>query len=640
MAKKVLSIVLAVVMLMSVLVVGASAAVTDYQLGVKRILLGGIEKLSANEATWRTKIASYEEKDPGIVARNLAYWDQEVQDAYAAASATASTSKQWKDLFNLMREGVVNDTFAEGDLDDFYPAHRNHTSVSYKYEVTKVIDGTTGTERESVAYAQPGDQVIVTVSVKTDFIANLFGVGLIYEFNNVTLDEATGVTCLLGDPWVQSGSTQPNYGMVGSNDYRSWQWPTSMRGNTNGEFDTYKMVKVIFKTDLAQYESYPLAYQFDEYTPAFEFPFIINDDATDGATISFFNVDKSSQQIEDLEMYESSGKSETVLNEAYRAISPLKLNDNDTALIRPDACAIYDQNWTFENATLTIGEEPVATPADYTELDAAIGAFDAVTNAADYTAATWAAYAGAAAAGKAVDRELTADDQKTVDDAADAITAAATALKKNEVKSAVVMGNPVIGANAIVNVTVDGAPSKLTFKNGDNTLTFTENNADITNNADGTQTWAVSVFADTESATYEVYAKYANVTENAVTVTVNATAGLDLNIYDITVYDMYPENKNGGTIIKGRHTIEIVTGKDVYKIQFVDTKGTIESGSTFTYSPVHNNCEVVENADGTLTWTISHAFGPMGQWSMPIRTRAESTTFATTGYALTAKVVY
>ncbi len=637
MAKKVLSIVLAVVMLMSVLVVGASAAVTDYQLGVKRILLGGIEKLSANEATWRTKIASYESQDPDIVARNLAYWDKEVQDAYAAASTTA----QWKALYNLMREGVVNDIYAEGDLDDFYPAHRLHTSVGYKYEVTKVIDGTTGEERESVAYAQPGDQVIVTVSVKTDFIANLFGVGLIYEFNNVTFDEDTGVTCLLGDPWVQSGSTQPNYGIVGSNDYRSWQWPTSMRGNKNGEFDTYKMVKAIFKTDLAQYESYDLAYQFDDYTPAFEFPFIINDDAADGVTINFFNVEKSSQQIEDLEMYESSGKSETVLNEAYRTISPLRLDLKDASLVRPDACAIYDQNWTFENATLTIGEEPTAEPADYTELDAAINAFDAeAANEADYTAATWAAYAAAAAEGKEVSRDLTTDDQKTVDDAADAITAAAADLAKNEVKSAVVDGATAIGSEAKVKVTVDGAPSKLTLKKDNDTITITAQNATITNNDDGTQTWEFGVFADSESATYEVYAKYANVTENPVSLTIKATSDIDLNVYGITVYDMYPENKNGGTVIKGRHIVEIVTGKDVFKIQFVDPAGKIESGSTYTYSPVHNNCEVVENADGTLTWTINHAFGPMGSWSMPIRTRAESTTFATTGEFLTARVVY
>lgn len=629
MAKKILSTVLAIVMLMSILAVGASAiSFKDYELGVNCILCGALES-NGSEAGWKTKLAGYLAKDPDIIERNLAFWDDDIIDEYHAASTTA----QWKALYNKMREGV--DSY-DGPLDDYYPLYRytaaDKAAVDVKYEVTSVLDDTL-TAREGLDVVKPGDTVMVTVSVKSNFLIYSLDLGVIYEYNNVEFNSDIGVSTYLGDNWEQTGSDNPNYGCPGY-DARDLIWPASMRDNANGEYDTYKLAKVSYST---KGSAAVAAEEFDTFTPVFVFPFKVLEGVDDGTVLNFFNVEDASFSIDNLEIYEVEYGGEAAFVSAYRSISPV-------IRANPDGTAHFDHEWTFENTSITVGEAAPVLPADYDALDAAIAEFDANTDAADYTAASWAAYADAAADANAVDRDLTADDQQIIDDATAALTGAKNALVKNEVKSATVAGSPVIGSNATVNVVVDGEPSLLRFVKSDDTfLTFASDseNVTITNNSDGTQTWAVKVFADSESATYEVFAKYANFTDNGVTVTINATEGLDLSIHSIIVKDMYPNNMNGGTVTKGKHTIIITTSTDVSKIQFVDPMGTIEAGSTFTYEPknVAGNCKY-EDKDGERTWTITHSFGPMGEWSMPIRTRAESTTFITTDTNLTARVVY
>lgn len=625
MTKKILSIVLAVVMLMGVLAVGASAKITDYELAVNRVILGGIEKMSQAEATWQTKINGYLTKDPDIITRNLAYWSDEIIADYNAAS----TSTDWKNLYNKMIEG--EEIYDGTDLTGFYPsARRGKETIAYKYEVIAVTDAN-GVERENLSYAQAGDKITLRTYIKSNFLAFNIDVGVIYEFGKVTFDEDEGITQLFGGAWAQVGNDLSDYGMVGTKDYRAYRWPVSLRNQD--AYNTYKMAKAEYATDVTM-TSYPLAEKFDEYTPIADFHFIVNNGIEDGTTINFFNVEDSSAMISELETYDTHG--ETVLVRADRALSSVCAHE------KPDGYAHFDHIWTFENATLTAGEEPVAVPADYTALEAAINAFDAAANEADYTAATWAAYADAAAEGKAVPADLLADDQDIIDDAAAAITAAAGALAKNEVKSAAVVGNPVIGANATVNVKVDGAPSKIVLNDGTDTLSFTAQNAIVNDNGDGTQTWTIEVFADSESKDYDVYAKYANLTETPVSFTLTASPAseFDLSIHSIIIPDMYPDALNGGSIIKGKHTIIIKTSTDVCKIQFVDPKGTIESGSTYTYDVKNSagNCSYTDE-NGERTWTITHSFN-LGTWSLPIRTRAESTTFATTGDAITARVVY
>lgn len=633
MSKKVLSIVLSVVMLMSVCVVGASAAITNYENAVKWTLVCGDLGKSKTDAQMAQAIAEYEAADPEVWERNLYFWDQEIIDAYH----NASTNTEWKALYNEMRGSwreapscvdLNGKKIPSDELVDFYPAHLDNSKGTV--EITYSTD---------VDYAKPGDVITVTLSAKTNFYFNAFQSGIIYdktklEFiegsSNVFEDEANG--------WQAAGSEIPDYGITNTGtDQRSFSWPIQWRENKNGEYDKWGMVKRGAKSDLvaATRGECPFCIILPQSTPMFSFQFKVKDGVADGEKLDFFSVENTYRTINELVFYESIG-TVPVLNEIYRNTSPS---------IKGHPCDVseYDYTWTFNKATVTVGEEPTSELADYTALDAAIAAFDD-TNAADYTAATWNAYADAVKAGQNVSRDLLSEDQAIVDVAAKAITDAKAALAKNAVKSAVVAGTPVIGANATVKVTVDGAPALLRFKNGENFLTFNADSEDVTvtDNGDGTQTWAVKVFADAESTTYEVYAKYANYTDDYKTVTINATAGLDLSIHSIVIPDMYPDAANGGTIVKGKHKIIITTSTDVYKIQFVDPKGTIESGSTYTYAidNVAGNCSYVDNANGERVWTITHSFGPMGNWSMPIRTRAESTTFATTGDALTARVVY
>ena len=84
----------------------------------------------------------------------------------------------------------------------------------------------------------------------------------------------------------------------------------------------------------------------------------------------------------------------------------------------------------FSNVTSNLTVKATYTEkekADYTALDAAIEQAEALTED-DYTAATWSALQTALTAANAVDKNLYADDQATVDAAAEALTAAIEAL--------------------------------------------------------------------------------------------------------------------------------------------------------------------------------------------------------------------
>lgn len=633
MSKKVLSIVLSVVMLMSVLVVGTSAAITNYENAVKWTLVCGDYGINKTDAQIAAIVAEHEAKDPDVWERNLFFWDDEVIDAYH----NATTNADWQAVYNLMRGSwrvapscvdLRGNVIPSDTLVDFYPTHLDQSKGTV--EISYSTD---------VAYAKPGDEITVTLSAKTNFYFNGFQSGLIYD--KTKLDFIEGSSVVYEDEslgWYAAGSEIFDYGITNTGtDQRHFSWPRQYRDNANGEYDKWGMVKRAAKNDKvsAMQGLTPFCIMLEEDTPMFSFTFVVRDGVEDGTVLDFFSIEYTYRTIEELLFYESIGTCPVLHN----------LDRRNSPAIAGNPCDVpeYDYTWTFNNASVIVGEEPVEVPADYEALDAAIADFDA-TVAADYTTATWDAYANAVTAGVAVSRDLLAEDQNIIDTATAAITGAKAALVKNAVKSAEVAGTPIIGTNATVNVTVDGAPELLRLKNGDNFLSFNADSEDvvIAQNNDGTQTWTIKVFAESESVTYEVYAKYANYTEDFAEVTIAATTGLDLSIHSIVIPEMYPNAANGGVIIKGKSPIIITTSTDVYKIQFVDPKGSIASGSTYTYSAENKsgNCTYVDNENGERVWTITHAFGPIGDWSLPIRTRSESTTFATTGDAITARVVY
>ena len=614
MAKKTLSIVLAVIMLMSVLVVGSFAAESS-EMKVKKLLLGSY--VNGGVPLTDAKYNEYVSLDPTCVEDNLFFWDDEIIDAYN----NAKTEADWAALYEEMTGEDKWVRAYEGDdgyLIDYYPLHlcngKGKTVIDYATDVN---------------YAKPGDVITVTVSVTTNFSCRDCEVGIIYD--KTLMEYVADSGAVVPSSGRKLVSVNPNYGIYkGTNkDDRINLWPDSMRENKNGEYDQYGMIKVNTSYD-REYANFTYGVHFD-HTPIATAQFKVKDGVADGTELKFFSVDGTQPILADFERQESTGVTATLFK-TYRILG-------DHISVKPIECSEYDQTYTFNNATVMVGE-PAPDLADYVALDAAITDFDDAA-AADYKADLWAAYANAVDDGTNLSRELPATEQATVDAAKDAIVNAKAALLKNEVVSAAQNGTADIGQNATVNVTVDGSPANIRLV-GDSTLTFTRDDATIVANNDGTETWTIDVLAASDSADYEVYAKYANWTVDGKTLTITAGNALDLGVYSIYVDDMvYPEG-NGGVVTKGKHKVTVVTGKDVYKIQFVDTTGRIEDGCTSTYCPQGGGHFANVEPDGDkLVWTFEFAFTTYGDWSMPLRTRAITTTFSTVeNVTLDAYVIY
>lgn len=608
MAKKILSVVLAVAMLMSIFAVGSFAAV-DYQQKVEWLIVRGCGSLNA------TKLTQYKTDDEDVVTRNLQFWSDSVIEAYGKASI----QKDWQNLYELMTSEWYLDSYGD-ELEDYYPKalENKKAVVDVKYTT-------------DVTNAKPGEKITLTVSAKTNFYLKDFAGGVIYDKTKVSFVD--GSDKMVAGNFTKT-LTQAHYGLFDSGtDKRNLYWPAQYRDNKNGEYDQYEMIKIGAEVDKtkAQSGSITPSQILSDYTPIFQLEFTVKEGAT--GSVTFFTVSDCSYRVEDIDM------DVTPLFSFTRTISP-KFTDTLN-----DVCR-YDMTYNCTPATVTLGSV-TPTYADYTALDAAIKAFDEAVDAADYTPASWTAYADAVKTGKALPRDILAENQSTVTNCANAITGAKTGLAKNYIVNAEVAGTPVIGADASINVTVTGSPAfiRLAEKNTQNQKTFNRGDAVIVDNKNGTETWTVKVLAAKETTEYEVIAKYYTYAEGTKDVTVNASKDLDLTIHSIVIPDMksdragLPDKTNGGAIRYGRHDIIITTSQDVYKIQFV--AGNIAAGGTYTYCTENpsGNTSYVDKDNGERVWTISHVFA-MGEWSMPIRTRAESTTFKTTGDNLVARVLY
>lgn len=629
MAKKALSIVLAAIMLMSVLVVGSFAA-DSYEMQVKKLILGSVV---GGTTLSTTKYNQYLQSDPNVLTENLQFWDDDIITAYN----NATTEADWEDLYDLMTnddawvlaygEQYEDDDFGEGYLVDYYPIHLQNGKA--KTDVYYTADK----EYIPVDADEAGRTITVQVAVSTNFWCGGCEVGIIYDKTLMDYVADSGqIVPMDGRKYL---STNADYGITSGKNRKEYIWPASMRENENGEYDQYGMVKI--STFYDKTFDGTNATKFNK-TPIATAQFVVKEGLPAGTELKFFSVDGTQPVIADFELQETWS---ATLFKTYRMLS-------NKIEAKPIECSEYDQTYTFYPATVTVGE-PSEDLADYTYLDAAINDFDEA-NAADYKADLWDAYADAVDAGTKVARDLAADEQATVDNATAAITNAKAALVKNAVVSAAQKLTAVIGANAKVEITVDGNPEAVRLAAGDDdTLTFVRDDAfSIVENEDGTETWTVEVLASTSSKAYTATAKYANWTEEGKNVTVLATDGQDINVYAIYVEDMkWPEEegtniRNDGVISKGKHKVVVRTGKDVYKLQFVE--GSVEDGCTSTYCPVEGEAlhmaEVKEDGD-QLVWTFDYSFAVYGEIEWPIRTRAINTTFATVeGAALKGYVMY
>ena len=616
MAKKILCVVLSVVMLMGVLVVGSFAAV-DYKKETEKFIIGGLTYLGQHdfEEMPDEVYASMIAADPDIVANNLQFWADEIVDEYYAAE----TNADWQALYEKVAE-----TWLDDEWEYYIPLYRDESKaiVDVKYET-------------DVAYAKPGDTITVTVSAKTNFDACSIEIPIIFDKNVVTYTESSISTDETPVPFTKFIPNE-NYGWRSGRDDRVNQWPAELRENQNGAYDKYAIIKGCFLVDavaIAQAvnrgEDVDYGFCFDDYTPLYKAQFTVNSGVADGEVANFFSVPTANIYDVDEYLFHEDIGSFTATAAALRVASK-KIPGYDS----PDEISSWGQTFNYTPASVTIGEEVAPVEyADYTELDAAIEAYDE-TVAADYTPASWAAYEDAVDAGRTLARDILLEDQAIVDAATAAITGAE--LVKNSVVSAEVVGTPTIGADAEVKVVATGSPELIRLT-GDSTMTFDRESATIVDNGDGTETWTIAVFADTDTAEYSVYAKYVNYTESGAPLVINAFEGVDLSIHSIIIPDMYPNAENGGAILKGKHEIIIRTSKDVTWIQFVADEKRIDEGATYTYP--QNEYTRIEDGD-EYVWTLYHNFGPLGTWSMPIRTRSATTLLAKTGQTLDATVLY
>ena len=291
----------------------------------------------------------------------------------------------------------------------------------------------------------------------------------------------------------------------------------------------------------------------------------------------------------------------------------------------------YDQKLTIESTSVTVAGAEVEY-ADYTALDAAIAAFDSSVSGL-YTASTWNAYAAAVTAGSAVARDLTKDQQATVDAATKAITDAKAALVLNKIVSVNVASSAAIGSNAYVQVTANGSPKAVRLTDSDsNTLTYNREDATIITSGDN-EIWTIKVPVIAEKSEYAVFTKYGDEYDTeGLPLTIVAVEGLDLSIHSIIVPDMYPSGTyTNGKIYAGYHDVIVRTSKDVFKIQFIDPDGNTRTFDKVTWPPVEDGDEFV--------WTVKVNFY-MGNFNFGLRTRAVNTTFALTGDYITGRAVY
>jgi hypothetical protein len=602
MAKKLLSVILAVIMMFSCVAVASFAVdTTDYKYKIDHDLLAGYT--IGNYSKYGTTLI------PENITENIKYWVPEIQTAYYAAT----TNADYEALYNKMITPYNDPT--EGNIDGMYKYRDESVSHIDIKNVAYSADGTT-----PITTVSPGDTFTIKVFVTNNYWMTYLGTGFYYETANVTpvsakvnlYDATTNPTGNKG--WDDVSNL--HYGILnnGTDRRATYYWAESMR--TTEKIAKYGCVRIQSSRDP---DFVPTGFdtprKFDNFLFA-TFTFKVSDTATAGSVVNFFLTDDSFCE----NYYDYNAYCPDTVVDTMRGTSATVASQVD------DMCP-FGQSHSFTNAQVTIVNK--ATAADYTALDAAI-ADKATLTEANYTPTSWATYAAAVTAGSAVSRTLTSDDQATINTAAKAITDAKAALVSKEVISAEVVGSPVLNANATVNVTVAGSPDKLNLVDADNVSTvFTRDDATITTSGNN-EIWAIKVFASSPSKNYTVFASYGGTyfEGSSKTFTLTATQGLDLSIHSASVADM-----EDGYITAGRHTITVTTSTDVYKVQILDPNYNSTCTYSIDYTPYVDNGNV-------RTWTISYNFTPLGSMSNIFRTRAATTTFADTGSKLAATVVY
>lgn len=577
MAKKVLSIVLSVAMLLGTFAV-ASFAGDYYGYTPEEAEAEVAEKLwyvdYDADVDWKEEIdrrwltgsklydGTAEEVAPQeIIEYNLFFWDDEIIAEYNAAS---SNEDYWN-LYNKMATPeILYFTYDNGgemvtECDIFYDY-----AYAYRDESKAVMDLEIVADKE---YAKVGDTITVEVYATSNFKTGWVMGGIFYDKSVLTPIDVTVPET--ETHWIASTQTElaVTYDDDGNMtaDRRHNYWPDAMQ--TEESLNKYGVSYIYAYGDDTTYKvgEYVHGRQFDNellFTATYE----VKEGVADGTEIEFFVPDDVIAKFQD------SGNTENNMGRMYSVWNLYRVDyeglTKDTFDLVADYNSFFDHTVKANVETVTIGEEPAP-----------------------------------AVKGEIVD---------------------------------VVTSETYIGDTAVVEVEVTGTPDALRVTTPDGYQIFTRDDADITATEAG-ETWVIEIFVAEEEVACTVYADYGDLgVTDGTDFTLTGLVKKDLSIHSIEIPDMYPDAQNGGIITAGKHDIIIKTSTDVVKIQFY-----AEDGTTYTYTSWSGAGKVpYEDIDGERVWTINHSFGPFGTRSLVIRTRAAETFFAATDSTLDATVVY
>ena len=587
MAKKVLSIVLAVAMLLGTFAV-ASFAGDYYDYTPEEAEAEVAEKLwyvdydadvdwkEEIDRRWLTGSKMYDGTASAVAPQeildyNLYFWADEIIAEYNAAS---SNEDYWN-LYNKMATPeILYFTYDNGgetvtECDIFYDY-----AYEYRDESKAVMDINIVADKE---YAKAGDVITVDVYATSNFNMGWILGGIFYDKSVLKPLEIIAPETDTG--WIlNQESTQLDlavkYDADGNVtfDRRDDYWPEDMYTEEN--LNKYGVSFIYsYGDDSLGIGNYVHGRKFDNeliFTATYE----VKEGVADGTEIEFFIPDDVIAKFQEVgyaewgEQTGDLGRDQSVWN-LYRVDYPG--TTKATYDLVADFNSFYDHTVKANVETVTIGDEPVEEPA---------------------------------VKGEIVD---------------------------------VYQSEAFVGDVTEVDVEVTGSPEALHFMEANGGYKRVARETATIVEFNGNELWTVDLFVEDELLTYTVYADYGELgSTDGKEFTIVGQVKKDLSIHSIEIPDMYPDAKSGGVITAGKHDVIIKTSTDVVKIQFY-----AEDGTTYTYTSWSGAGKVpYEDVDGERVWTIPHSFGPFGYRSLTIRTRSAETFFAATDSTLDATVVY
>ncbi len=609
MTKKVLSVVLALILVFGIGSIAASAATSAADL--KALVDQLPTRYNAyfyNDETEAVILKALDAADAALASGN----QSDIDAAYALCEEAFDTAYTW--------EATIN-PFTEEDQD-----------VNVNRDESKAVADiyySTDVEGDEL---QPGDEFTVTFSLKTNFYLQVMASGFVYdrtkfEYVPDSLKSSDAIKGkLVLHPLFPYDRWEYGYGFDGVdlpadkiNPKRySETWDPNL-------FEQYAFFEAAYGID-ATASQFPI---FDEPTPIYSLKLRVKDDATVGESGKIFgNMDVSATKQNWL-----IGLYEYPLIEFHRAYG----QNIHELVAEPDG--IIKETWAVTDFDAYCGQTinfhgnmdfKIVAPGDvdYSALEAAIAEKDSFDSYA-YTEETWAAYEAAVQAGQ--DKGLKAKSQETVDSYTKAITDARDALEPfvqdSEIINIKAISEPAINTNVKLEVLVSKPVEKLRFADSDgNSLTYFNGYSrveSIVNNDDGTQTWVVTTLLKKYVEYYDVYIRDAKIwSTKSYKYRLADVLGTNGTIFSAKIVDNTEKGgfDTDGRIAYGRHDIVVETGNGVSKIQVAYL------GTTATFASYN---ATIERCGDYSVWTINLNFAKVAEGlTYDFYSRTAKTSFA------------